>query len=171
MLSAGYAFMGQLPITLGNLGYLYIQVAVPVAAGLTIGSLIWYIFAYQYGESAIKRFGKYVFVSWEEIAKVKAKYESRHKSEVGLFILRAVPLLPSIIINLVAGLLQVKFIPYLISTFFGTTVRVSIIAFVGWQVGELYRTYAEVIDKSEKATLVVIALSIIVYIFYKKRKK
>jgi membrane protein DedA with SNARE-associated domain len=67
--------------------------------------------------------------------------------------------------------MRVKFIPYVIATFLGTTIRATIIALVGWQVGEVYRVYAHVIDKFEKLILAVIVAAIITYIIYMKRKK
>jgi membrane protein DedA with SNARE-associated domain len=171
ILSAGYGLMSGLPFTAANLLYLFLVAALPVAIGLTLGSLIWYLFAYAYGEPFIKRFGKYVFVKWADIERARHKYEKRHKSEIGLFILRAVPALPSIIINLTAGLLRVRLVPYVITTFLGTLVRATIISLVGWQVGVVYKEYGHVIDKFEKGILIAVILGLIGYIIYMKRKK
>jgi membrane protein DedA with SNARE-associated domain len=170
ILTAGYALMGHLPFTAANLLYLYVYAALPIAFGLTLGSLVWYLLAYIYGETFIKKFGKYVFVKWSDIEHARNKYEKRHKSEIGFFILRAVPALPSIVLNLLAGILRVRFFPYVITTFLGTSIRATIIAIVGWQAGEVYRTYADVIDRSEKAIFLVIIIAIIAYIVHMKRK-
>ena len=171
ILSAGYGLMDGLPFTFSNVLHLFVSASLPVACGLTLGSLIWYLLTFAYGEPFIKRFGKFVFVKWSDIERARHKYEKRHKSEIGLFILRAVPALPSIVINLTAGLLRVKFVPYVITTFLGTLIRATLIALVGWQVGEFYQEYATAIDRFEDGILITIVVLIITYIFYRRKKK
>jgi membrane protein DedA with SNARE-associated domain len=162
--------MGHLPFTAANLLYLYVYAALPIAFGLTLGSLVWYLLSYIYGEPFIRKFGKYVFVKWSDIEHARHRFEKRHKSEIGLFVIRAIPLVPSIVINLVAGLMKVRLLPYVITTFLGTTIRATIIAIIGWQAGAVYRTYADVIDRSEKAIFLVIIIAVVAYIVHMKRK-
>jgi membrane protein DedA with SNARE-associated domain len=171
ILSAGYGLMEGLPFTLYNIGYLYITVAVPVALGLTLGSLLWYGLAYKLGEPLLRKYGKYVGLSWDDVEKLQIKFSKTKSDEWVLFTLRAVPIIPSIIINVVAGVMRIPIVTYSIATFFGITVRASILGTVGWQLGKVYRKYADVLDISEKAIFILIALAVISYIVYKKKGK
>jgi uncharacterized membrane protein YdjX (TVP38/TMEM64 family) len=74
--------------------------------GVTIGSLLIYTLAYYLGKELIDRLGKYLGVSWENIEKAQSKFEESRSDEVVLFILRALPVVPSIAINVFCGFVR-----------------------------------------------------------------
>jgi membrane protein DedA with SNARE-associated domain len=168
MLSSGYAFMDGLVFNLSNLFYLYITVSIPVAMGIVAGSLIWYGLSYHYGEILVKRFGKYIGVSWSEIEKYQKKLEHTHVDEWALFSMRAIPILPSIVITIISGLMKVKLWTYITMTFLGTSIRATIIASVGWQLGKVYKKYAHFVDQFEKIGLILVIIIFITYVIKKK---
>ena len=60
---SGFFVMGGLPIDTTSVYKLLISVSLPVALGLTLGSLLIYSLAYYFGAPFINRFGKYFGVS------------------------------------------------------------------------------------------------------------
>lgn len=166
MMSAGYSFLSGEPLTIINLGILFLTVALPLSLGLTIGSTIVYGLTYKYGEVVIKKFGKYLFISYEDVEKVKKKFSKNYKDEFMLFLLRLLPVIPSVALNTLAGILKIKPTHYLLATFTGSLVRSFAIGFLGWQAGNLYKEYALQIDHYENYAFGVVLAIIIIYIFH-----
>lgn len=171
ILSAGYGLMGSVAVTLAHIGYLYMSVALPVSLGLTLGSLIWYGAAYFFGEPFLRRFGKYIGLSWRDIERAHNKLTQSKKDEWVLFTLRCIPVVPSIAINVVAGLMKMSFWPYTIITILGVSIRAMILGFAGWQLGNVYREYGHVLDRFEDAVLYGLIVGCIIFILYRIYKK
>lgn len=150
---------------------LFINVVLPASVGVTIGSLLIYTLAYYLGKELIDRLGKYLGVSWENIEKAQSKFEESRSDEVVLFILRALPVVPSIAINVFCGFVRYDLKKFVVITFLGTLVRAFILGFLGWQFRSLYQTISTEISYLEEISVVVIVLSIIIYFLYEKYKK
>src|SRR5262245_51646775 len=59
ILLASLAILKDVPVNAGSIMLFLGQVVVPVALGLTVGSLVLYGITYYAGEPFLKRFGKY----------------------------------------------------------------------------------------------------------------
>ncbi|MEN6592093.1 MAG: VTT domain-containing protein [Methanobacterium sp.] len=150
---------------------LFVNVVLPASVGVTIGSLLIYTLAYYLGKELIDRLGKYLGVSWENIEKAQSKFEESRSDEVVLFIVRAIPVVPSIAINVFCGFVRYDLRKFVVITFLGTLIRAFILGFLGWQFGSLYQTISTEISYLEEISVVVIVLSIIIYFLYEKYKK
>jgi len=150
---------------------LFINVVLPASVGVTIGSLLIYTLAYYLGKELIDRLGKYLGVSWENIDKAQSKFEESRSDEVILFTVRALPVVPSIAINVFCGFVRYDLKKFVVITFLGTLIRAFILGFLGWQFGSLYQTISTKISYLEEISVVVIILSIIIYFLYEKYKK
>lgn len=150
---------------------LFVNVVLPASVGVTIGSLLIYTLAYYLGKELIDRLGKYLGVSWENIEKAQSKFEESRSDEVVLFIVRALPVVPSIAINVFCGFVRYDLRKFVVITFLGTLIRAFILGFLGWQFGSLYQTISTEISYLEEISVVVIVLSIIIYFLYEKYKK
>lgn len=171
MMSAGYGFLIGLPVNIGNLLYLGYKVALPLSLGLTLGSFFVYGIAYRYGETLIKKFGKYIGLSWSDIERVRRQFEKGYQDELILLFIRSLPLLPSVAINAVCGIMRFKIKTYALMTFLGSFIRAYIISFAGWQLGNVYELYAPLVDRSEKYVLASLLGLFIAYLLWKKYKK
>jgi membrane protein DedA with SNARE-associated domain len=148
---------------------LFINIALPASLGVTIGSLFVYAITYFAGKPFLERWGKYLGVSWEDIEKADKRFEKSHSDEIILFLVRAVPIIPSVAISAFCGFIRFDLKKYLIITFFGTLVRGFILGFIGWQFGSLYLTAADEISYLEEISLALIIIAFIIYIIYKKK--
>ena len=148
---------------------LFINIVLPASLGVTIGSLIIYTIVYFAGKPFLERWGKYLGVSWEDIEKAEKKFENSRSDEILLFIVRAVPIIPSIAISAFSGFIRFDLKKYIIITFLGTLVRAFILGFIGWQFGSLYQTAANEISNIEEISLTLIIIALITYFIYKKK--
>jgi len=150
---------------------LFINVVLPASVGVTIGSLLIYTLAYYLGKELIDRLGKYLGVSWENIDKAQSKFEESRSDEVILFTVRALPVVPSIAINVFCGFVRYDLKKFVVITFLGTLIRAFILGFLGWQFGSLYQTISTEISYLEEISVVVIVIALVIYFLWGEYKK
>lgn len=133
LLSSQFPFIED-PFSLPTLVKLSLFVLIPVSFGASVGSLLLYGLSYFGGKPAIEKFGKYVRLSWEDVEKVKARFRGSWYDEIIFLLLRSIPFLPSLPINVTAGVMQMRFAPYFVLTVAGTIIKIAI-AFVFIAIG------------------------------------
>ncbi|MEK7650301.1 MAG: VTT domain-containing protein [Patescibacteria group bacterium] len=168
MLSAGFFILGAQAISGASLLALLTQVAIPVALGLTLGSLVTYGLAYRLGKPAIERWGRYVGVSWLEIEQLQGRFHRGRADELVFFGLRLVPVIPSVVINIFSGLTRLPVTRYILLTFFGIVVRAYVVSFFGWQIGGAFYKYSQYFNKLEDLGLIIL-LAILVFFWWRKK--
>lgn len=150
---------------------LFVNVVIPASLGVTLGSLLIYTLAYYVGKELIDRWGKYLGVSWENIEKTQKKFQETNHDEIVLFIVRALPVIPSVAINVFCGFIRYDLKKFLIITFLGTLVRAFILGFLGWQFGSLYEVIATEISYLEEISVAVIIIALVIYFLREKYRK
>lgn len=117
---------------------LFWYTAIPSAVGGTIGSFFIYILAYFGGRSAIDRFGKHLWFSWNNVEKVNRHFKGSWYDELIFLALRCIPVLPSLPITLAAGIIQMSPLTYFVCTLVGFVVRMTIMfLFIGYSLETL----------------------------------
>lgn len=168
MLSAGFFILGAQAVSGATLIALFTQVAVPIALGLTLGSLVTYGLAYHLGKPAIERWGKYVGVSWVDVEKLE-KYLNRGWADEAVFFgLRLVPVIPSVVVNIFSGLTRLPIIKYILLTFFGIVIRAYAVSFFGWQIGGAFYRYGRYFNKVEDIGLLLV-LAVLAFWWWQKK--
>lgn len=150
---------------------LFVNVVIPASLGVTLGSLLIYALAYYVGKELIDRWGKYLGVSWENIEKTQKKFQETNHDEIVLFIVRALPVIPSVAINIFCGFIRYDLKKFLIITFLGTLVRAFILGFLGWQFGSLYEVIATEISYLEEISVAVLIIALVIYFIREKYRK
>lgn len=158
------------PISFDSIITLLLKVAIPAALGITIGSLFAYWVAYVAGKPVIVKWGKWLGLSWDDVEKMHAKFSSSSFDELSLFSIRAIPVVPSVVISAFCGLVRFPLRSYLIYSFLGLLVRTTILGFFGWQIGKLYFQYAKTIALFENIILVTVAVAVLVFIAWRVYK-
>ena len=105
---------------------LLIFVAVPVGIGSSIGSIPFYLLAYFGGRPLISKYHKYLHFSWDDVEKINKHLESSRYDEIIFLLLRCTPILPSIPIDLAAGLIRIEPWPFMVLTLAGSIVRMML---------------------------------------------
>lgn len=148
-------------------------VALPIAFGVTLGASIVYGIAYTGGKPAIDRFGRWIGLNWESIERMQKRFTGGRSDELMLAGLRLLPVIPGVVLSGFCGAIRYPFVPFVSITFVSIYVRGAVLALLGWQAGEFYQEYFEVIDRIEGhlllAFLAVAAVGCVVYIVRRRR--
>jgi membrane protein DedA with SNARE-associated domain len=136
-----------------------LKVMIPASVGMTIGSLFPYYLARLGEEVVLKRFGKFLGVDHEMIQKAQKYFEGHKSDELLLFFVRAVPVVPSVVINVFCGLMKLPVREFLIFSLLGNLIRTFVLGMIGWAAGSAYHAYADQISHIEDIVLVVCGLA------------
>ncbi|MDD1763638.1 MAG: VTT domain-containing protein [Methanobacteriaceae archaeon] len=171
IMGSSFLILKGYPLDWASIGMLLINVVLPASAGVTLGSLFVYTIGYFLGSPFIKRWGKYMGVSWEDIEKAEGRFSSGHSDNLILFTLRAVPVVPSVAISIFCGFIRYRLRDYLIFTLLGSLVRGFILGLLGWQFGMLYLEISQQISFLEEVVLALLVVALAVYLYRRKQKK
>lgn len=173
MLGGGFLFV-EGAVNISTLWSLMYNVALPAAVGVSFGSLVVYSIARFIGTAILIRWGAIFGVTEKSIEDARAFFQKNNRDTVSVLIARIVPIVPAVVIALGAGIARMPVAPYLTVSFLGTLVRAAILGFVGWQVGEVYLEYAEIIGRWEKVALLAIGvtgLCALIYLYLRNKKE
>lgn len=171
MLSAGFFILGAQEVSRTTLLLLFTQVAIPIALGLTLGSLLTYGLAYRFGKPAIERWGRYFAVSWSDVEKLEKHFNHGWADEAVFFGLRLVPIIPSVMINIFSGLTRLPIVKYLALTFLGIIARAYVVSFLGWQIGGAFYHYNNYFSRLENIGLMVVVLGLGIFWWRRRYSK
>lgn len=167
---AGFFVQDGAPVDSASLYQLFVSVSIPVALGLTIGSLFVYGLAYYFGETFIRKFGKYFGITWEEVEAFENRLDSTWYDNVLLLAARSTPVVPFTIINALCGLIRWNPLSYIGITLLGSLVRGSIVGFMGWQLGSLYKEHAQLFASFEKAIFAFLVIAILSFLYLRNKR-
>jgi membrane protein DedA with SNARE-associated domain len=169
-MSAGFFLMNESAISLSSFQSLFLNVMLPISAGVTLGSLFVYGLTYFLGKPVIDRYGRFLGVSWREIQDAEERFSKGNKDGLILLGARTVPIIPSAAISAFCGVVRMNIKKYIFYTFLGTLVRAFMLGIIGWQVGSLYQRYASLFSEYENYLLIIMVICIISYLYLKNRK-
>lgn len=150
-----------------------IPLAFLAALGKAIGAIIVYSIASTMGDLMLTKFGKYFRVSAEEIHGLGKRLQGTKRDYVVLTIIRALPIIPSSVVSLGCGVLQIRFRLFLITTFIGTIVRDGIFLYVGYSGATILKdlaTKAAGIESFLQTAFIALVALVFGYIYYKRHK-
>ena len=146
-------------------------IGIPGTIGLTLGSLVIYYLSFYGGKTFILKYGNYLGISWQEVLDFDEKMNKSIYDEYLFIFARIIPLVPSSLIAVFAGVTRMPVKKYIILTFIGSIIKATVYGYVGYQVGELYHVYAEKVGQYEGIGLVIIATTVFVFLSYRIYKK
>lgn len=144
---------------------LYLAILVGVSGSLA-GALFNYYLAKHYGRKAVIRFGRYFFFDEAKLEKME-RFFYKH----GSFSTLTSRLIPGVrqFISLPAGLSKMPLSPFVIYTTIGAGIWVTVLALLGFVIGQNQELIQEYLHQIILITLGVIALSTVFYIWIQKR--
>lgn len=165
-MAAGFLLIDATTISAALLQIL-LYIAIPASIASVISSYFVYSIAYYGGEPIIKKYGKYLDLSWEEIQRFERHFDNEHeKYYVALF--RAVPIVPLSLISGSAGLFQMNWKQYGIWSFVGMLPRNFVLAYIGWAVKDDFMAIASQIDSASTAVAIAVVVIVGGIILYRK---
>lgn len=123
--------LGQLlfltnPITMDTLIEFVFYVGVPIALGTTLGSSVVYGAAYVGGRPVLEKLKKRLRMKGGEFEKFENRFKNNWYDELLFLFFRATPLMPTMPVTLVAGIIRMKPLKYSLLTASGIFIRVMI---------------------------------------------
>lgn len=170
MVSAGFFFL-EGPFTLSLIATLLFTIVIPIALGVTLGSIVIYTIFYYGGKPFIEKWGRWFGLRWSDIERAQAKIDASYRDELILFGLRVVPVVPNVAIGALCGIVRYSFKKYVIATLCGSAVRAAILALLGWEVGELYLEYTKQIEQYEHMFALVALVLVLLFVGWKIYKR
>lgn len=167
---SGLLIIGDAPVTVASVTKLVTHVGFPIAIGMTLGAIVVYAIVYWGGPPLVKRFGHLVGISWDDIEKFRTRMRGTAADDIIFFAARAFPLTPSILLNIVCGVLRWNPISFIISTFFGTLIRATWSGFLGWQLGNALVSYSRHIEQAHNIFFAVFVIALVAFFGYRKWK-
>ena len=131
-------------------------------AGAMLGNILWYLAARALGiqrlEPFIRRWGRWITMSWAEVQRAQRWFD-----EHGTFFVFLGRLLPNIrsLVSIPAGLLKMSFRRFMLASTLGTAIWTGILAAAGYKLGENYTDVGKIIGPASNAIIVVLVLGYI----------
>lgn len=145
----------------------FFYIALPASLASVISSYFVYSIAFYGGKPAIRKYGRWLDLSWEDIQKVESHFDSgREKYYVALF--RAIPIVPLSLISGSAGLFRMNWKQYGLWTFIGMLPRNFLLAMIGWYAGDSFQLLASRIDTLSTWVMLLVAGTVSGYLLYLK---
>ncbi len=170
ILSASFILLYGQKITIISLLKLILIIGIPAALGMTLGSSIIYLAVYKLGKPFIDKYGWFLTLKWEDVIEFNEKLGTKNADDLVLFLSRSTPILPSVVVNSFYGIIRYDFKKFVLLTFTGSLIKAICMGFIGWQFGIIYNELNEKISHFEKIGLIILILSLIIYIMYKRKK-
>jgi membrane protein DedA with SNARE-associated domain len=127
-------------------------------AGAMLGNIAWYLFARALGldrlRPLIDRHGRWLTMDWREIERCERWFARRRGLFVGIG--RMLPSMRSLI-SVPAGLVRMRFLPFLLWSSLGTLGWTAMLAFAGWILGTRFGTMETLI--SIGSTVMIVAMA------------
>lgn len=142
------------------------------AIGKTIGSYVIYLVADKGEDLIMTKFGKYIGITHREVESISKHLNHGWRDEVVIFLLRAIPIMPTAPVSIVCGMIKVRLTTYLSATFFGTLVRNIFYLYLGYTSVGALESLNEGIDSMEKFGYIILLGLIALlfgYIYYQKK--
>lgn len=141
------------------------------ALGKMLGALLIYIVADKAEDVIMHRFGKFFNITHEEVEAFGKKLSNGPKDYVFLTVLRAMPLIPSVLLSAGAGLLKIPLPVFLVSTFLGTVIKDGVYLYTGYMGLKIIEFFVRQASEYEIYVEVLIAISVLGFIAYRVMKK
>lgn len=163
---------GSLSASSGQVGLNLVYLALIGSFAKTVASYLVYLIADKAEDLVMNRFGRLIGVTHKEVEKLGAQLSGDSKDWLVLLALRAVPIIPTAPVSVIAGLLKLKLPMYLWTTLVGYALRNYFYLYLGaTSIGAL-ESVSEGLDSFEKFGYLILFLLLlgITFYFYKKRK-
>ena len=132
----------------------------------TFGSWVVYIIADKAEDLVMGRLGRFMGISHREVEAFGRHLNKGRRDSVVIFLLRAIPIIPTAPVSLVAGLIKLELRSYIWATLWGTLVRSAIYLYFGYTSVGALNALNEGLDSLESIGYVILAVMLALMIAY-----
>ncbi|MCG3176494.1 MAG: hypothetical protein MOGMAGMI_01449 [Candidatus Omnitrophica bacterium] len=143
------------------------------SAGKTLGAWFLYAVADKLEDLLVGKLGRFLGVSHQDVESVGKRFTGGHKDAWILFMLRALPIVPSSPVSVVAGIIKLELRTYLLATLAGNFFRNLVYIYLGYSGLSAYRSVLHHLDSTESVVQVGIFLCLVAvvgWVYWQRRK-
>lgn len=143
------------------------------ASGKTLGAVLLYAVFDKLEDAVLQRFGDFLGLSHTTVERVGTLL-GRGGRDIGiLLLLRSTPVMPSAPLSALCGMLKVRFVPFLVTTFIGSVIRDMAFLALGYAGSEVGRAFVDGVEQTESLLTVLLAGGIVAFLAwcYAKRHR
>jgi membrane protein DedA with SNARE-associated domain len=139
--------------------------------GKTVGAWLIYFIMDKVEDILSTRFGKFIGVTHQDIESFGAHLGKGPRDYIILTVLRALPVIPSTLISVGAGLLKIPLRLFLISTLVGSLIRNSVylyLGFIGVTVANSFIKNSVNIESIIQTIIITVIVIVLGFMYYKR---
>lgn len=141
--------------------------------GKTAGAYIYYVIGDKLEDLVVPRYGKYFGVTHQEVTRIGKRFTGGWQDALVLFLLRALPFLPTTPVSITCGILKMRRSEYLTITFVANFIKDIGYLFVGYagiaMIGRLWRDIDNI--RFFFHLMTVIAVCLFLFLLWNHRQK
>jgi membrane protein DedA with SNARE-associated domain len=141
------------------------------ALGKTIGAVCVYKVVDKVKGVFVEKYGRFFDIAPGDLEKLGAKLgKGGARDMIFLTTVRAIPIIPSTLISVGSGLLNVKLRTYILATFFGSIIRISFYIYAGYFSADVIITFlagGEELSSTLQWSVIGLVGGILVYLFWR----
>ncbi|NCS97910.1 MAG: hypothetical protein GW762_04955 [Candidatus Pacebacteria bacterium] len=139
----------------------------------TIGGAVMYVIADKAEDVLIDSFGKLIGVSHSDTEGLGKFFGKGKRDDIAIFLMRAIPIIPTTAVSVIAGIIRIPFKTFILSTFLGLMVRNLIYLYIGYTGIDALQTFSEDFNSLEKIGYSILAISggLALVWMYRKRQQ
>lgn len=143
------------------------------ALGKAAGAWLLYVIGDKAEDFALGKFGKFIGVSSNEVQSIGKYFKGGAKDWIIMIVMRAIPVMPTSPLSLIAGVIKIDLKPYLIGGFIGTVIRNFFFIYLGYQGLHTASNLLSGLDSVETIFQVIFVLGVLAglgYLYWKRKK-
>lgn len=140
------------------------------SVGKVIGQLFFYVLADKAEDLVLNKVGRYIGFSHKEVESIGKHFNGTKTDDIMLAVLRAIPIMPSTPISLVAGFIKLNMRTYIVSSFIGNFVRSLTFLYIGYEGLTALTHGIDSLESIMKIGLLMVLGVAVVIIYYKRGK-
>lgn len=143
------------------------------SVGKTLGAWVIYVVADKLEDLVVRKFGRFLGISQGDIEAIGKRFNGSWKDDLTLFILRALPIIPSSPVSVVCGIIKINMRTYMVSTLAGNLIRNLVYIYLGFAGVSAYESVLSGMNSAESIVQIVIFLALVLlvgWIYYRRYK-
>ncbi len=169
-MAGGASLFGLNLSFLQTIRILFLRVSLPYAIGAVLGTSLIFFICFYGGKPFVEKFGRYIGISWRLIEKVQADFKKTISDELFILIGCSIPVVPVSLITAFCGIFKTKPIKFYPMLFLALLIRATILAFIGFKMGQTFTGLAKGLDKIESILTIIGAFLILGFLFLKREQ-
>ncbi len=153
--------------------YGLIALTILAAIGKTLGAVVVYIVSDKVENLLSGKIADFIGITQDQIKAFGDRLGKGWRDYVILIILRALPIVPSVLISVGGGLLKINIKLFTITTFVGSLIRGAIYIYLGYMGTTLLSSFVKNTANIESYVQIVVVLVVVLalaYLYYKRGK-